>query len=234
MSINYAVTKEHAHESSLHLITYQQRAWSSQDYQALYKASKKAVASCPTIVGPTTLEFPRPGQMSQIGMESKRPKLEVAWQRPRSRLRYKVIHATSYYEVVNYITFERMSCFRGSSRKKQHNWLEYAPYSATIWPVPSGADFASWTESLRSEIKVSTMGTVKRLMWMRIIQNSYQLDVKAERLKLTVHAIWTAGGPLMPFRCHPLLLMASPTSSTFTLGSLEPNATTEAGGLPRI
>jgi hypothetical protein len=61
---------------SIQLLT-NKRAWSSQDFQALYRASKKAVASCPTIVGPTTLEFPRPGQMSQIGMESKRLELEV-------------------------------------------------------------------------------------------------------------------------------------------------------------
>ena len=49
----------------------------------------------------------------------------------------------------------------------------------------------------------------------------------------TVTAMWTAAGLLIPFRCQPFWLMASPTSSTLSsTPCAAANATTDAGGFP--
>ena len=49
----------------------------------------------------------------------------------------------------------------------------------------------------------------------------------------TVTAMCTAAGLLIAFKCQPFLLIASPTSSTFSVWPCAAaNATTDAGGLP--
>lgn len=107
------------------------------------------------------------------------------------------------------------------------------PYTATIVPFPDGATFASLTESLRSVMNVSTIDTVSRFLASGSLIN-HSDSSEAQIVGLTVHAIWTAGGPVIALRCHPRWAIASPTSRTFTLGCFEAKATTDAGGDPRM
>lgn len=53
---------------------------------------------------------------------------------------------------------------------------------------------------------------------------------------LTVHAMCNPGGSLSALRCQPFLDMISPTSRTLSSegGRRDTNATTEAGGEPRM
>ena len=76
----------------------------------------------------------------------------------------------------------------------------------------------------------STTGTVKRFTKQQDCQHHIPRD---GRFKRTVHAMCTAAGLLIAFRCQPFLLIASPTSSTLNVVPCAgANATTDAGGFP--